>query len=373
MTIIKKGIKSATTAVQSEQALDVSRDVTVTTHSAYMMPHILASRDMEGILTHEVLALESVSVGTTFLAFNGERWEKRLFLDNLNVVNYAVDRNSNFYFLSRPKYVGCIDKNGDMRWRIALEHDDIIMPMNYDQLRQNGIQGCLLFAHDRLILLVKTEDKKAGTTAARLRIMTPAGEILAIQEVERDESNGDQMYELTINDHIIEIKNGRLLYKYSLEGEFLGKYSIEAKIEQESNKLLKDVALISTIGNKIVQDDRGHYYLLSRKVFNDHDEPEVQRVIFTSAGEVLKNDIFPCKEEEFAEVLDVFYHHGRIYVLTEWFLNEQEGLIQSEHYAEDAWGEVDDDLEIPFEDIDVYDLLKTISTSKLMMTIITSK
>ena len=60
-------------------------------------------------------------------------------------------------------------------------------------------------------------------------------------------------------------------------------------------------------------------------------------------------------------------------MLTEWFLNEQEELIQSEHYAEDAWGEVDDDLEIPFEDIDVYDLLKTIATSKLMMTIITSK
>ena len=39
MTIIKKGIEPTSSAARLEQALDVSREVAVTTHSAYMMPY----------------------------------------------------------------------------------------------------------------------------------------------------------------------------------------------------------------------------------------------------------------------------------------------------------------------------------------------
>ena len=444
--IIQKGEVTEMIDTQLDKKLDVSGEIAVSSHSAYLAPHLLAAFDIEGILTHEVLAIQWRAIGTYFFAFNGERWEKRLFIKDIGVANYAVDENSNFYFLGeQPNCIGCIDKNGDLVWCYALECDDRVYQMNFDQSDiRDRRSGCLIFAHNRLILLLETRDPRTHESGARLRIMTADGKLIATHEIDRNCMTSLPVFYLAVNDGIIEVLCCGSLWQYSLNGEFLGEkvfgnfgvyakwrfdqriivlvqgyqdkiaclelvretgeaimidtpnheymdnfyldgwyyscdqefkeqwdeYEAAIKIESEPGQLIKSIDTVSTMDTLPIKDDVGNVYLITLPAYITSKIRKVQRIILAPEGEVIKNEVFTCEQRQLLDILNVLYHHGKIYVLSEWETSRKEKKIQAVNTDVDGVSVI---VKIPFEEIDVYDLLKTISTEKLVMTIISPK
>ena len=232
--IVVKKFKRGSKACEplSAKKLDLTGDLTVTQHMAFLRGAYFLAQDMQGILEHEVLAIGRARWRTIFYAFDGERWEKRLFLENAQVENYAIDADSNFYFIA-VQYraidhnsddcaefcVGCIDKQGDLLWQYSCRDEGEEMFEELHSLVNERRCGEILINEDQLLLLYAIPNTES---AVKIKARDLNGRELWTREI-KNAGNVLDKYALAVNDGIIEVLHGNYLERFSKDGEDLGR------------------------------------------------------------------------------------------------------------------------------------------------------
>ncbi len=217
--------------------LDLTKDLLIREHWAYLGGDLFYALDMHGVLAHEVLAIDSyLREGSMIFVFDGERWEKKLLVENVSIVNCAVDSKSNLYFMAEQEIdykrvicVGCIDMEGQLSWHVWCNWIESIYEVNTSL--HESLKGQFLLDDDaRLVFLTLLKDEKGA--GAKLRVLDLEGNELWTYRVD-DIGDGMNSYFLTVYDGSIEVLHGNCLEQWSREGAYLGKIVFDETIMVE--------------------------------------------------------------------------------------------------------------------------------------------